>query len=122
MAANQSTGFLVSNNLPAADARGFVRFVRRSDSVFVQDTARHLHHRLGEDLAHARCAGLAASAASSLLLYKLPPTVDSNATFSELTAAFTPEAFLDTVEVPDTLLTGKVDGAVFAGRPWPGSR
>ena len=38
--ANQATGFLVSNDLPAADARGFVRFIRRGDSVFVQDTAR----------------------------------------------------------------------------------
>ena len=31
------------------------------------------------------------SAGIALLLYKLPPTVDSTATFAELTAAFTPE-------------------------------
>ncbi len=113
VAANQSTGFLVSNNLPAADARGFVRFVRRSDTVFVQDTARtytidSVKISLTLDARDTLQGGI------FLLLYKLPPTVDSNATFSELTAAFTPEAFLDTVEVPDTLLTGKLS-ALFSG-------
>ena len=34
--------------------------------------------------------------------------MDSSATFAELTAAFTPETFLDTVEVPDTLHSGGV--------------
>ncbi len=51
----------------------------------------------------------------ALLLYKLPPTVDSTATFAELTAAFTPEAFLDTVEVPDTLLTRQRSRRCFSG-------
>jgi hypothetical protein len=108
--ANQATGFLVSNNLPAADARGFVRFLRRSDTVFVQDTARtytidSVLINLTIDARDSLQPGVA------LLLYKLPPTVDSAATFAELNAAFTPEAFLDTVEVPDTLHTGRVTAA-----------
>jgi len=107
VAANQSTGFLVSNDLPAADARGFVRFLRRSDTVFVTDTARtytidSVKISLTIDSRDSLQDGI------FLLLYKLPPTIDSTATFSELTAAFTPEAFLDTVEVPDTLLNGRV--------------
>jgi len=111
--ANQATGFLVSNNLPAADARGFVRFIRRGDSVFVQDTARSYNIdsvaiTLTIDARDSLQPGVA------LLLYKLPPTVDSAATFAELTAAFTPESFLDTVEVPDTLHTGAVQ-ALFSG-------
>ena len=107
VAANQSTGLLVSNNLPAADARGFVRFLRRSDTVFVQDTARSytidsVKISLSVDTRDSLQDGI------SLVLYKLPPTVDSSATFAELTAAFTPEALVDTVEVPDTLLTGRI--------------
>ena len=113
VAANQATGFLVSNNLPAADARGFVRFLERTDSIFVQDTARtytidSAKVNLTIDARDSLQAGVA------LLLYKLPPTVDSTATFADLTAAFTPEAFLDTVVVPDTLLTGRVT-ALFSG-------
>ena len=105
--ANQATGFLVSNNLPAADARGFVRFIRRSDSVFVQDTARtytidSVAISLTIDARDSLQPGLA------LLLYKLPPTVDSAATFAEINAALTPDAFIDSVEVPDTLHTGAV--------------
>lgn len=107
VAANQATGFLVSNNLPAADARGLVRFVRRSDTLFVQDTARSytidsVVISLNVDARDSLQPGVA------LVLYKLPPTLDSTATFAELNAALVPEALIDTVEVPDTLLTGRV--------------
>jgi hypothetical protein len=105
--ANQATAFLVSNDLPAADARGFIRFIARSDSVFVRDTARtytidSVWISVSIDSRDSMQTGV------SLLLYKLPPTIDSAATFAQLTAAFTPESFLDTVEVPDTLHTGRV--------------
>ena len=113
VAANKSTGILVSNNLPAADARGFVKFLRRGDSVFVQDTARtytidSAKVNFTVDARDSLQPGVV------LLLYKLPPTVDSTSTFDELTAAFTPQAFMDSVEVPDTLLSGKVT-ALFSG-------
>jgi hypothetical protein len=105
--AQQASAFLVSNNLPAADARGFVRFISRSDTVFVQDTARSytidsVWISVSIESRDSMQTGVA------LLLYKLPPTVDSTATFAELTAAFTPASLLDTVEVPDTLHTGRV--------------
>lgn len=107
VAASQAGAFLVSNDLPAADARGFVRFIGRGDSVFVRDTARtytidSVWISVSIDSRDSMQAGV------SLLLYKLPPTIDSTVTFTELTAAFTPESFLDTVEVPDTLHTGRV--------------
>ena len=107
VAANTATGILVSNNLPAADARGFVQFLPRNDSVFVQDTLRSYTIDSAKvnftvDARDSLQPGLV------LLLYKLPPTIDSTATFDELTAAFTSEAFLDSVEVPDTLLSGRV--------------
>ena len=81
VAASQSTGFLVSNNLPAADARGFVRFLRRSDTVFVTDTARtytidSVTISLTIDSRDSLQDGI------FLLLYKLPPTIDSAATFT----------------------------------------
>jgi len=105
--ANQATALLVSNNLPAADARGFVRFIRRSDTVFVQDTARtYTIDSVAISLTIESRDSLQPGIA--LLLYKLPPTVDSAATFAELTAAFTPGSLIDTVEVPDTLHTGAV--------------
>ena len=111
--ASQATGFLVSNDLPAANARGFVRFITRGDTVFVQDTARaytidSVVVSVAIDARDSMQAGLA------LLLYKLPPTIDTAVTFGEITAAMTPEAFLDTLEVPDTLLTGRV-AASFSG-------
>ena len=107
VAANQATAFLVSNNLPAADARGFVRFVRRSDTVFVQDTARsYTIDSVAISLTIESRDSLQPGIA--LLLYKLPPTIDSSATFAELTAALTPESLIDTVEVPDTLHAGAV--------------
>lgn len=113
LAASKSTGILVSNDLPAADARGFVQFLPRNDSVFVQDTLRpytidSAKVNFNVDARDSLQPGVV------LLLYKLPPTVDSTSTFDELTAAFTPEAFLDSVEVPDTLLSGRVT-ALFSG-------
>jgi hypothetical protein len=105
--ANAATGFLVSNNLPAADARGFVQFIRRSDTVFVTDTARtYTIDSVAINLTIESRDSLQPGVA--LLLYKLPPTIDSTSTFAEITAAFTPESFLDTVVVPDTLLSGAV--------------
>lgn len=115
--ASQATGFLVSNNLPAADARGYVQFIRRSDSVFVQDTARsYTIDSVAISLTINERDSLQPGIA--LLLYKLPPTIDSTSTFAELTAAFTPEAFLDTVEVPDTLHSGAVR-ALLSGETLP---
>jgi hypothetical protein len=93
---------------PARGRRAWIRaFHPPGDSVFVQDTGTHLHHRLGRDLPHDRCARFP-PAGLALLLYKLPPTVDSAATFAEINAALTPDAFIDSVEVPDTLHTGAV--------------
>lgn len=111
--ASQATGFLVSNNLPAADARGFVQFIRRGDSVFVQDTLRSYtvdsaRINLTVDSRDSLQPGVV------LLLYKLPPTADSSSTFDDLTAAFRPESLLDSLAVPDTLLTGRVT-ALFSG-------
>ncbi len=111
--ANQATGFLVSNNLPAADARGFVQFLRRSDSVFVQDTARSytidsVKINFTIDARDSLQPGVA------LVVYRLPPTADSTISFDELNAELIPEALLDTIEVPDTLLAGRVT-ALLAG-------
>ena len=113
VAANQAAAFLVSNNLPAATAVGFVRFIQRNDSIFVLDTARaYTIDSVTISLTVASRDTMQAGIA--LLLYKLPPTIDSTSTYAEVTAAFTPESFLDTLEIPDTLVTGEVT-ASFTG-------
>ena len=103
--------FLVCNNLPAADARGFVRFSAGATACFVQDTARsYTIDSVAISLTIEQRDSLQPGIA--LLLYKLPPTVDSTATFAELTAVFTPERSSTPVEVPDTLHSGRGRGAV----------
>lgn len=107
VAANQAAAFLVSNNLPAATAVGFVKFIQRNDSIFVRDTARtYTIDSVEISLTVASRDTLQDGIA--LLLYKLPPTIDSTSTYAQITAAFTPEAFLDTLEVPDSLVAGEV--------------
>jgi hypothetical protein len=112
VSASTSTAFLVSNDLPAANARGFARFARRGDSVIVQDTLRSYTLDSVKVILTIQSRD-SAQDGLALLLYKLPPTIDSSTTFAELAAALTPGALIDSVPVPDSLINGAVT-ALFA--------
>jgi hypothetical protein len=105
---------LVSNGLPAADARGIIRFVSRPDTVPV-----------GEDFepyvidSVALSVGIAArdtlATGLQLLLYRIPVALaDSTTSFAEIESLLLPENLIRAVEVPDTLHTG-VLRTVFSG-------
>lgn len=99
-----SDAMLVANNAPAADGRGYVRFIQRGDSVNRLDTARaytidSVKLRFGVLGRDSLQPGI------TLNVYKLPATMDSSVSFAELDAALTPANFVAAIALPDTLLT-----------------
>jgi hypothetical protein len=104
---------LVSNNLPAADARAWIRFAPRGDSLLLSDTARtYTIDSVKISLTIQQRDSLQPGIA--LLLYKLPPTVDTTITFPQLTALLNSSNFIDTLVIPDTLKSGQIE-ALFTG-------
>ncbi len=102
-----SDAMLVSNNAPAADARGYIRFIQRADSLNRQDTLRaytidSVKLRFGVLGRDSLQPGI------QLNVYKLPATMDSSVSFAELDAALTPANLVAAIPVPDTLLTDTV--------------
>ena len=99
---------LVSNGLPAADARAVYRFTARPDSApvgdstrpYVVDSALIAINLIRRD---TLLDGL------KLYLFRIDPaTADSEATFASITPQFVPEAIIDSIAVPDTLNSGLV--------------
>ena len=99
---------LVSNGLPAGDARTVYRFQARADSIEVRDTMRAYavdSALLSINLIRrdTLLGGL------KLYLYRIDPaTADSEATFASITPQLVPEAIIDSFIVPDTLTSGLV--------------
>ncbi len=105
--ASTSDAMLVSNNAPAADGRGYVRFIPRVDSLVKLDTLRSytidsVKLRFGILGRDSLQPGIA------LNVYKLPATMDSSVSFAELDAALTPASLIAAIPIPDTLLTDTV--------------
>ena len=105
----QGVSLLVANGVQGEESRGIVRFIRRSDSVLVQDTLRPLTvdsvtlSIFVQDRDKA-VPGL------QVEIFKLPPTVavDQATTFAEVEAALTPDRRIALVGIPDTLTRGAV--------------
>ena len=105
----QGVSLLVANGVQGEQSRGLVRFIRRGDSVLVQDTLRPL-----------TIDSVALSIfiqdrdpdvpALELEVFRLPPTVavDQATTFAEVEAALTPDRRIAVVGIPDTLRRGTV--------------
>ena len=101
-----NTAILVTTDgFAPMNSRGFYEYLRRPDSVLVADTLRpytidsvaFLVGVVGRDTAVKNL---------KVALYKLPATADTSLSFQELSALLTPEAFLDTVPVRDSLRSG----------------
>ncbi|HEX5632174.1 MAG TPA: hypothetical protein VFX50_03065, partial [Gemmatimonadales bacterium] len=99
------TALLVSNGLDGSRSHAWIRYLRRSDSVLVQDTLRpytidSVAFLLGVIARDSSVKNL------RLRLYKLPATADTAPTFAQLDALLTPDNVIDSVVVPDTIVSG----------------
>jgi hypothetical protein len=103
----QLTSLLISDGLPAGEARGWYRFPVRSDSIPISGS----NHAYTVDSLRFEI-GLAArdTSVDSLVLYihQIPITVDTVTTFDGLDSLLTPETLLDSVVVADSLRQGSM--------------
>jgi hypothetical protein len=104
---HQASALLLSNGLQGFEERALVRFLPRSATVTVRDTARtYTIDSVALNLAVvARDTNLTGL---QLLLYRLTPSFDSSTTFTDVAPAFVPENLIATIDVPDTLNAGAV--------------
>ena len=109
----QAGAILVSNGLQGFEERGLVRFLARSATVSVRDTAR-TYTIDSVALSFALIARDTNLTGLQLLLYRLTPSFDSSTTFADVAPAFVPDSLIATVDVPDTLNAGTVR-TVFQG-------
>lgn len=110
---HQAAALLVSNGLQGFEERGLVRFIARSATVNVRDTAR-TYTIDSVALSFTLVARDTNLTGLQLLLYRLAPAFDSTTTFAAVDPAFVPENLIATIPVPDTLNTGTVR-TVFQG-------
>jgi hypothetical protein len=105
---HRAGSMLVSNGLPAGDARAVYRFAPRRDSAPVGDSARPYVVDSAEiSLTLIRRDTLLDGL--TFYLYRIDPeTADSEATFASVTSQFVPEALIDSILVSDTLNSGRV--------------
>jgi hypothetical protein len=105
---HRAAAMLVSNGLPAGEARAAYRFGPRLDSIEVRDTMRaYTVDSVRLELTLTRRDTLLNGL--KFYLYRIDPaTVDSAATFATLTAQFVPEALIDSISVLDTLNAGTI--------------
>ncbi|MEP7226662.1 MAG: hypothetical protein ABI785_04830 [Gemmatimonadales bacterium] len=110
---HEAASLLVSNGLQGFEERGLVRFLARTGTVTVRDTARtytidSVAFSLTVAARDTNLAGL------KLLLYRLTPSFDSTTTFADVAPAFIPDSLIATIDVPDSLNAGTVR-TVFQG-------
>jgi hypothetical protein len=102
---------LVSNGLEGFEERAVMRFPPRSDSVSVRDTLRS-YTIDSVAFGFTVLARDTLAPGLQLLLYRLPPFIDSTTTYAQLDPAFIPENLLLTVPIPDSVKTGVIRAVV----------
>ncbi|HSM17356.1 MAG TPA: hypothetical protein VK845_10245 [Gemmatimonadales bacterium] len=105
--AGAGSALLAAEQLGGVDARAVLRFASRGDSVLVRDTLRaftvdSVLISVGLLARDSTVSGL------SLVLYRLPSTVDSSVTLADVNAAFIPANLVGTIPIPDSIQTGSV--------------
>ncbi|HEU4523675.1 MAG TPA: hypothetical protein VFR62_01560 [Gemmatimonadales bacterium] len=105
---HRAGSMLVSNGLPAGEARTVYRFGPRIDSIEVRDTLRaYVVDSAQVTLNLIRRDTLLDGL--KLYVYRIDPaTADSTATFTSITSQLVPAAIIDSIAVPDTLNSGLV--------------
>lgn len=107
IAAEEVTALLISNGIPAGDARAWATIPGRPDSVFVLgvryaytiDSAAISIHITARDTAVKNLY---------LVVHRVPVSIDSSTTLAELDAHITPETVVDSVLLPDSLARGDI--------------
>jgi hypothetical protein len=113
---NQVPALLVSNGLPAGNARAWAVFGKLPDSLFVVGvryayTIDSMLFRLPLIARDTAVKGL------QIIVHRIP-LLDSTVTLAELDQYLTPETAVDSVAVSDTLVTGDVRVMIRPER-WP---
>jgi hypothetical protein len=109
----QGISLLVANGVQGEQSRGLVRFIRRGDSILVQDTLREMtidsvNLSIFIQDRDRTVPGL------QVEVFKLPATitVDAATAFADVEAALTPDRRLALIGIPDTLTRGAVFGHI----------
>ncbi len=101
------TALLVSNGIAAGEARGWVAFPQRPDSVtisgavvsYATDSVVIAFNLVARD---TMVDGL------KLVLHRLPRGTDTLAGFADIEAGLVPESVIDSILVPDSVVSGSV--------------
>jgi hypothetical protein len=98
---------LISNGIPAGEARAFATFPRRSDSVSVGGvmlpiTVDSVALSLSLVARDSTLTGL------KLFLHRITPDLDSTATLAQVDAMMTPATLIDSIVVADTVRRGTI--------------
>ena len=105
--AGQGLGLRVSNQLPVSNDRAVVRFNPRPDSILVADTFRtYTIDSVALELSVIRRD--TAVDGLKLFLYRLPATVDTGVTFTDVENALIPANLIDSFTVADSLVTARL--------------
>lgn len=101
------SSLLVSDGLEAGEARAWVRFPARSDSVTVGGIVRSYKT---DSVAFTVSVVVRDTLVGGLVLiaHRVPLTWDTTTTFAEVDGALLPDAIIDSVVIPDTLKSGPV--------------
>ena len=104
---------LVSDGLPAGEARSWYRFFSVPDSIRVQDTLRPY---TVDSIAIILTLIARDSTKKGLVfdLYRIPVTTDTTTSFEALNGELTPASWIDSMPVPDSVQRGSVR-RVFTG-------
>ncbi len=102
-----ATALLLSTGSTLGESRAVVRFARRGDSLFVRDSVRTFTLDSAEIIVYLVQRD---TTVSGLILdvFRLPRTIDTLVTVSELDANFTPEALLFSVPLVDSARAGPI--------------
>lgn len=108
IAAASAGALLVSNGLPAVDARAIYRFLPRPDSITVRDTAR-AYTIDSVALSFSLLARDTLTDGLKVFIYRLPPTVGDGVTFADVDTQLVEANIIDSILVPDSVNTGRLD-------------
>lgn len=101
------SSLLISDGLDAGEARAWVRFAKRSDSVTVGGIVRS--YTVDSVVVTVNLVARDTLVPGvKLILHRVPLTWDTLTTFAEVEAALSPASIIDSVTIPDTLKSGPV--------------
>ena len=101
------TALLVSDGLEAGEARAWTKFPERPDSITVVGT-RYAYTVDSVVFTFFLLARDTLVDDLKLFLHRAPRTIDSLATFEDISAALVPETLIDSIMVPDSVRSGTI--------------